>query len=961
MGRMRHPTSKVAEYLQALAESGRLGSQVAYQTVLPEQPAHWSPINEAWSDTIQKVLRSQGIRQLYRHQRRAIDLIQEGQHVIVATPTASGKTLIYNLPVLEKFEKNTRSKSLYIFPLKALAQDQLRTFEQAAASFEATKPTAAIYDGDTGAYRRKQIREAPPNVIVTNPEMLHLSFLAYHRSWQEFFKDLETVVVDEVHTYRGVMGSHVAQIFRRLHRICRRYGSSPKFVFSSATVAEPAMLASQLTGLKVLPITQSGAPRGKRHIVFINPASGPAQAAILLLKAALYRGLRTIVYTQSRKLTELIALWAGSQSGEFARRISAYRAGFLPEERRGIESRLAGGDLLAVISTSALELGIDIGDLDLCLLVGYPGTVVSTWQRGGRVGRSGQDSALILIAGEDALDQFFMRNPGDFLNREPEAAVVNPNNAKILAQHLECAAAELPLKTDEPLFKNDTVSAAVNQLEQGGRLLRSADGRELFARRQRPHRDVNIRGIGRPYRIIDQSSGENRGEIDEFRAFRETHPGAVYLHRGVTYLVEGLDLNARTASVVEAAVDYYTQVRGYKETEILDIYDRKPAWTTTAYTGLIKVTDHVTEYEIRQIHSKKLLKRIELDLPPQIFETEGLWFEIPQTIHRAAESSGLDFMGGIHAVEHAAIGIFPLLVMADRNDLGGLSTLYHPQLNGPAVFIYDGIPGGAGLNRQAFRRVESLLQYTLGVVAGCPCETGCPSCVHSPKCGSGNRPIDKAAAIYVLDRLKHRASSNLTDGVKVAGHPVSAPQAAVEPAKSLHFGVFDLETQRSAAEVGGWHRARLMKVSCAVLYDSKEDRFIDFTENQIGQLIERLQTFDLIVGFNINRFDYQVLKGYSDFDFRTLKNLDILEAVEKYLGFRLSLAHLASATLGESKTADGLQALRWWQEGRLLEIIDYCRQDVKITRDLYCYGRDKGHLLFRDKNNHLVRIPVEWQ
>jgi DEAD/DEAH box helicase domain-containing protein len=960
MNRSRYPTSKVGEYLQALGKSERLGSQVAYQTALPEHPARWSPINTAWSDAIQKMLRSQGIQQLYRHQSQAIDLIRGGQHIIVATPTASGKTLIYNLPVLERFEKNARSKSLYIFPLKALAQDQLRAFEQAAANFEEVKPTAAIYDGDTTAYRRKQIREAPPNVILTNPEMLHLSFLAYHRSWHQFFKDLHTVVIDEVHTYRGVMGSHVAQIIRRLNRICRRYGSSPNFVFSSATVAEPAALARQLTGLKVHQITQSGAPRGKRHIVFINPESGPAQAAILLLKAALHRGLRTIVYTQSRKLTELIALWAGSQSGEFARRISAYRAGFLPEERREIESRLASGDLLAVISTSALELGIDIGDLDLCILVGYPGTVVSTWQRGGRVGRSGQDSALILIAGDDALDQFFMRNPGDFLKREPEAAVVNPYNAKIMAQHLECAAAELPLKTDEPIFKNDKVNAAINRLETVGRLLRSADGRELYARRKLPHRDVDIRGVGNRYRIIDKSSGENRGEIDEFRAFRETHPGAVYLHRGVTYLVDSLDLNSHTIKVVGTTVDYYTQVRGYKETEILDISYRKPTWTTSAYTGQLKVTDQVTEYEIRQIHSRKLIKRVDLDLPPQIFETEGLWFKIPQTIYRAAESNGLDFLGGIHALEHAAIGIFPLLVMADRNDLGGLSTLYHPQLNSAAVFIYDGIPGGAGLNRQAFHRAESLLEYTRDVVAGCPCEAGCPSCVHSPKCGSGNRPIDKGAAIFILDRLKHRTNSNPPEEVKVVRHPLSVIQPAAEPAKSLHFGVFDLETQRSAAEVGGWHRACLMKVSCAVLYDSKEDRFIDFTENQIEQLIERLQTFDLIVGFNINRFDYQVLKGYSDFDFRTLKNLDILEAVEKYLGFRLSLAHLASATLGESKSADGLQALRWWQEGRLLEIIDYCRQDVKITKDLYRYGRDNRHLLFKDKGNQMVRIPVDW-
>ena len=960
MNRNAPAASKIDEYLQSLIESERLGSQVTYHAVLPETPARWASPNKALSGTIKRMLRAQGIQQLYRHQRQAIDSIRRGQHIVIATPTASGKTMIYNLPVLERFEKNPRAKSLYIFPLKALAQDQLRAFEKAAASFKGLAPTAAIYDGDTTAYRRKKIREAPPNVILTNPEMLHLSLLAFHRSWQEFFRDLHTVVVDEVHTYRGVTGSHVSQILRRLQRICRHYGAGPTFVFSSATIAQPAALARQLTGLEVQQITQSGAPRGKRHIVFINPTGSPAQAAILLLKAALHRGLRTIVYTQSRKLAELIAVWAGSQSGEFARRISAYRAGFLPEERRDIEARLASGDLLAVISTSALELGIDIGDLDLCILVGYPGTVAATWQRSGRVGRSGQDSAMVLIAGEDALDQFFMRNPDNFLDREPEAVVVNPYNAKIMEQHLECAAAELPLKTVEPICSSEKAGAAIERLEARGRLLRSADGRELFARRRRPHRDVDIRGTGNRYRIIDKNSGENRGEIDEFRAFRETHPGAVYLHRGMTYLVESLDLNTRTITATGAAVDYYTQVRGYKHTEILDIFEQKPVWGTMAYVGQLRVTDQVTGYETRQIHTKKLIRKSDLELPPQIFETEGLWFEIPQAVYRATESSGLDFMGGIHAVEHAAIGIFPLLVMADRNDLGGLSILYHPQVGSAAIFLYDGIPGGAGLNRQAFRKADRLLEHTLDVVAGCTCDDGCPSCVHSPKCGSGNRPIDKAAAIFILKRLKHRTQSLSAIEVQADAYLASPAPAVAAPAKSLHFGVFDLETQRSAAEVGGWHRAHLMKVSCAVLYDSGEDRFSEYMEDQIEQLIERLQSFDLIVGFNINRFDYRVLRGYSDFDFKKLRNLDILETVEAYLGFRLSLAHLAAATLRESKSADGLQALRWWQQGRIREIVAYCRQDVKITRDLYCFGREHRHLLFKDKSDRTVRIPVDW-
>jgi DEAD/DEAH box helicase domain-containing protein len=955
------PSSKVSEYIKSLIKSERLGSQVVFHTVLPEKLARWSNVKSNWSPEIRHALKARGIRKLYQHQVQAIELIQGGQHVIVATPTASGKTLIYNLPTLENFQKENSSKSLYIFPLKALAQDQLRAFEHLAADFGEVKPTAGIYDGDTSAYRRKRIREAPPNVILTNPEMLHLSFLAHHRKWQAFFKDLKTVVVDEVHTYRGVMGSHMAQIFRRFQRICQHYGAAPTFIFSSATVANPGRLAGQLTGLRVAEITESGAPRGKRHLIFINPETGPAQTAILLLKAALHRNLRTIVYTQSRKMTELIAIWAGDQTRGRAGRISAYRAGFLPAERREIETRLSKGELLAVISTSALELGIDIGDLDLCFLVGYPGSVVSTWQRGGRVGRSGQDSAVILIAGEDALDQFFMRNPDNFINREPESAVVNPYNLHILAQHLECAAAELPLKTDEPWAGNKDIRAGIEYLEKTGILLRSADGAELYARRKLPHRDVNIRGTGNRYQIVDKGSGKSRGEIDEFRAFRETHPGAIYLHRGDSYIVDTLDLSTRIITVVEAHVDYYTQVRGYKEIEILDIYDRKPVWGTTAYTGKIKVTDQVTEYEIRHISTKKLIKKTDLDLPPQIFETEGLWFKIPREIYRAAESDNLDFMGGIHAMEHAAIGIFPLLVMADRNDLGGVSTLFHQQLNSAAVFIYDGVPGGAGINREAFSRAENLLENTLGIISECACETGCPSCVHSPKCGSGNRPIDKQAAIFILDRLKHMPQVDLSVDENTLQPQNPVARMAPRPSKTLHYGVFDLETQRSAAEVGGWHRADLMKISCAVLYDSRQDRFIDFMENQVGRFIERLQTYDLVIGFNIKRFDYQVLRGYSDFNFQNLKSLDILQDVKKYLNFRLSLAHLASVTLGESKSADGLQALRWWQEGRILEIIKYCRQDVKITRDLYRYGRDKGHLIFKNKQNQMVRIPVDWQ
>ncbi|HEA66737.1 MAG TPA: DEAD/DEAH box helicase [Desulfobacterales bacterium] len=953
-------TSNINEFLHSLKSSPRQRFQAVYHTVQPGHPPIWSKPEKGWPEIMQKVMHACGIQDLYRHQAEAIDVIRSGRHVVVATPTASGKTAIYNLPVLEKICKNANARALYIFPLKALAQDQLRTFQEMVAFWEGRLPTANIYDGDTTAWHRKRIRESPPNVILTNPEMLHLSILPYHQKWSTFLSNLEVVVVDEVHTYRGVLGSNMAQVFRRFQRICSHYGASPSFIFSSATVDNPDQLSKQLTGQKVKSVCKSGAPQGRRHILFLDPLEGPAQTAVLLLKAALKRGLRTIVYTQSRKLTELIAIWAGSQSGPFARRISAYRAGFLPEERREIEARLASGDLLAVISTSALELGIDIGDLDLCILVGYPGSVISTWQRGGRVGRSGQDSALVLIAGEDALDQYFMRNPEDFIHRRPEAAVLNPFNPEILSRHLICAAAELPLRMDEPMMAEASVQKSVLRLEEKGDLLRSADGKEIYSREKAPHRRVDLRGTGNRFDIISGNKGERIGEIDGFRAFKETHPGAVYLHKGNAYLVEHLDLDTKTAVVSKRQVDYYTRVRGHKHTEIIEQFERKTVWGTSVFVGRLKVTDQVTGYEKWRIHGKKRLNIVPLDLPPQTYETEGLWYKIPVEIQRKTESKYIHFMGGIHAVEHAAISIFPLLVMTDRNDLGGISTPFHFQVGSAAIFIYDSVPGGAGLTRLAFERAEELLEYTLKAIQTCPCESGCPSCVHSPKCGSGNRPIDKASARFILESLKTGPKPTDIESDTVPRDKTETEKKNTKQHGRVHFGVFDLETQRSAEEVGGWHKADLMGISCAVLYDSGDDTFYEFLEGQVPLLIDHLNKLDLVVGFNIKRFDYLVLGGCSEFDFQSLPTLDILEEVHNRLGFRISLDHLAKVTLGKKKSAGGLQALQWWKEGRIREIIDYCKLDVAITRDLLLYGKEKGYLLFNNKAGNTVRIPVNW-
>lgn len=1077
------PSTDVNEYIEALIQAPRFSGQIAHHALLPESPAETAEPERPWPDAISARLRDRGIEALYRHQAEAVDRVRKGRNVVVATPTASGKTLVYNLPVLERILAAPSARALYLFPLKALAQDQLRSFRELAAMAPAIPASAAIYDGDTPDAERRKIRRKPPNVLFTNPDMLHLALLPYHGSWTDFFQNLAFVVVDEVHTYRGVMGAHMAQVFRRLIRLCRHYGSDPVFVFSSATVGNPDALAAQLTGLPVDRVDRTGAPRGRKHLVLIEPDTGPAQAAILLLKAALHRGLRTIVYAQSRRLTELIAMWAGRRSGPYAGRIAAYRAGFLPEERREIEARLSGGDLLAVISTSALELGIDIGDLDLCLLVGYPGTAAATWQRAGRVGRAGRDSAVILVAGEDALDQYFIRHPEELLRRPPEDTVVNPENPQILEKHLVCAAAEIPLESSESILQSETARRAVKELESQGNLLRSADGGTLYSRRKAPQREVDLRGTGDRFAIVGED-GERCGEIDAFRAFRETHPGAVYLHNGRTYLVRNLDLGARTVRVAQAKVNHYTRVRAVKETAILEPLARGTAWGAPIGFGRLRVTDQVTGYETVQLHGRRKINVFPLDLPPQVFETEGVWFHIPPPVFQALTDRELHFMGAIHAMEHAAIGILPLLIMADRNDLGGISTPFHPQIGGPAVFIYDGVPGGAGLTRLAFGKAEALLETTLRAIADCPCEIGCPSCVHSPKCGSGNRPIDKAASITLLETLRktppprgkpaeiqpalpvgafrkaQKENAEATESAPVweesrdlpgnvtrrktehkmpdrpgshrfpgrfrpvgsawktsAGNPdereekpirpknnfpktslkISVPgemsekestaggiartadlsardaREASEPepryrpkplspidGNGIRYGVLDLETRRSAAEVGGWGRADRMGISCVVVYDAGEDRYLEYLQDQIDALVEKLRELELVIGFNIKKFDYAVLGGHSGFDFQSLPTLDLLEKVKNQLGFRLSLDHLAGETLGAKKTADGLQALRWWKEGRLREIIDYCRADVEITRDLYRFGRDQGFLLFRNKAGRRVRAPVRW-
>ncbi|MDR0828197.1 MAG: DEAD/DEAH box helicase, partial [Desulfovibrio sp.] len=760
----------IDEYVRALKASETLGGQISRHTILPASAPRYAQTIRPLPAALNGVLDELGIPALYTHQAQAIDYLRAGKDVIVATPTASGKSLIYTLPVLENFLRDPDAHALFLFPLKALAQDQLVSFRAMTAHWpEEARPAAAVYDGDTSPGLRKKIRGNTPPVLITNPEMLHLSLLPHHHLWSAFFAGLTLVAVDEVHTYRGVLGSHMAQVFRRLLRIAALYGSSPLFAFCSATVGNPAQIPELLSGRKAVPVTEGGAPQGVRHYIFMNPLESPSTLAIKLLKAALSRNLRTIVYCQSRRMTELVSLWASEQSGPYAGRISAYRAGFLPEERRGIEKRMSDGDLLAVISTSALELGIDIGGLDLCILVGYPGTITATLQRGGRVGRGGQAAAVVLIAQEDALDQYIVRHAEDFFSHPPEKAVLNPENPVILERHLECAAAELPLRPglmpDAALF-TPAVQKCAADLERRGLLLRSADGFELVAARKRPHRRVSLRGSGLEV-SIETEKGEMIGSVDWIRALREAHPGSIYLHMGRHFEIKELDLGGGRALARPFRPSWFTRTRGHKNTEILNVEEGRCIAGIALQRGRLRITEQVTGYEKRALKNRQLLGLVPLELPPVIFESEGFWFQIPRPAQERTEAARLHFMGAIHALEHALIGILPLLVMSDRNDFGGISTPLHLQTGRASIFVYDGMPGGAGLTRCAFGQAEELFSLVHRLILDCPCELGCPSCVHSPKCGSGNRPIDKEGALFLLSVLLEDSQKNRAEAENI--------------------------------------------------------------------------------------------------------------------------------------------------------------------------------------------------
>jgi DEAD/DEAH box helicase domain-containing protein len=776
--------------------------------------------------------------------------------------------------------------------------------------------------------------------------MLHAGILPGHAGWRAFLSNLRLVVLDEVHTYRGVLGGHMAQVLRRLLRVARRYGAEPRVVACSATIGNPEPFIEELLGRPAACVVSDGAPRPARHLAFVEPRLAPYTVASRLFRLCVGEGLRTIAFTQARRATELMHKWILEAAPELAPRISSYRSGFLPEERRDIERRLFSGELGGVISTSALELGIDVGGLDACILVGYPGSVLATRQRAGRVGR-GREGLVFLIPQEDALDRFFLEHPRALVERPCEDAIVDPSNPEIVAAHLPCAAAELPLRHDEPWL--------------------ARPGDEWFSARRSPARDLSLREIGESFAIrrapeergSDPQRARAIGTIGASRVYAECHPGAIYLHRARSWAVRELDLERHEVRVSgPVRVDHYTRALGEKETEILEVTGSRPIGNALLRLGRLRITSRVTHYEKRRVFGQDLLGSYRLDLPPTRFDTEGVWLELAPEIEAALQADDLHFMGGIHGLEHAALALFPLFALCDRFDVAGISIPRHPQVRGPAIFLYDAVPGGLGIARSVLARMEELLSATGEVVSSCPCESGCPSCVHSPRCGAGNRPLDKRATVRTVNLILGREE---LPRASVSPEPPVPALAAPRPEAPALAPVFvDVETQRSAEEVGGWHNLHLMRVALAVLYDGASGEFETFHEDRVGALVERLFEAPLVIGFNVRRFDYGVLGAYTARALEEIPTFDLLQDLHERLGHRIALGHLAECTLGRPKTADGLQSLEWFREGKLDRIEEYCRQDVALTRDLLEFGQREGHVLYRRRGGEVVRAPVDW-
>ena len=735
-----------------------LGQTVAN---LPPRPANLVEPPELHPE-LSSALSKIGVERLYSHQREAYERVRAGENVVVATATASGKSLCYKIPAFENALMSAASRALLLYPTKALAQDQLGKIR--AFGLRGVHP--ATYDGDTPQAIRADVRRRA-NIVLTNPDMLNIGILPNHEAWADLLRNLKIVAVDEAHVLRGVFGSHVATVLRRLRRAAALHGGDPKFVLASATIANPQELAESLTGLPFALVDEDGASSGERRVIFRNPPlldKEKGERRSLLTEGALVfanlvsQGIRTIAFAKTRKGAELIYRYAADRVGvDLARRISPYRAGYTARERREIEGRLFRGELLGVVSTSALELGVDVGALDAAVCCGYPGSVASIWQQWGRAGRGTDPSLAVYIAGRDALDQYLFENPRRVLGRRVEAARVTLENPYILGPHLLAAAHEAPLDASDEEYFGPAYRPVATEVAKAGALAASG-GRLVYVGGDNPARKISLRSASSETVLIADTDGELIGTAEASRAPSELHPGATYLHRGMAYEVEELDLTAHRAVARRVPNRFYTRPRIETDVEILEETEKRDlANKATLSWGRVRTTDSVTYYKKVRVADDKEIGIYQLDLPDVILDTQAFWVTLPP-LPSGARPSFESFGGALHAGEHGMIGLLPLFAMCDRSDIGGLSTPVHRHTALPTIFVYDGYPGGVGISRRGYDAFESLARDTLSVISRCPCERGCPACIQSPKCGNWNEPLSKDGAVALLRYLLGQVS-----------------------------------------------------------------------------------------------------------------------------------------------------------------------------------------------------------
>ncbi len=706
-----------------------------------------------------EALARSGVERLYTHQLAAYEIAADSD-LVITSGTASGKSLAFNLPVLDGIARQPKRRALYLYPTKALAQDQARKL----ALLRPPGLREAIYDGDTPRDERPAIRRRN-NLVLTNPDMLHVGILPHHKSWGDFLANLGWVVVDEAHTYRGVFGSHVANVLRRLRRVARAYGAEPRFLLASATIANPVELAERLVGTPFELIDDDGAPRAGRELAMWNPplidkATGVRRSALSeaadLLAELVSQGVRTICFLKSRRGIELIQRFARENlerrgKPELAARIAPYRGGYTPQQRREIEDRLSRGELLAVVATDALELGIDVGELDAAICVTFPGTVASLRQMWGRAGRRRRGLA-VYVAGQDALDQFFCRHPEEFLGRPVEAAILDHANEQIAARHLVAAAYELPLSDEDDEIFGEGWRGRAERLVAAGEL-RGVGGKLLPRRSEFVASRIALRSASADsVAVVERESGEMLGLVEAERAFTTIHPGAVYLHLGRSYEVERLDVEERRAIVSRFDGDWYTRPKKETEIYIERLHEQRSVAGVELHFGEVSVTEQVIAFQRVSITDQEPIDIVALELPEQSFVTQALWYVLPQRLSGALPPDAL--LGSLHATEHGQIAVLPLIAMCDRWDIGGLSTNVHFQTGRSTIFIYDGHPGGVGISKRGYDEFERLLGDAERLIAECPCEDGCPSCVQSPKCGNLNEPLHKAGALELMRQMR---------------------------------------------------------------------------------------------------------------------------------------------------------------------------------------------------------------